>query len=189
NWQPVRTHETGLVSDIPHAARADCSPLLANRLLFFLMLPRPPRSTLFPYTTLFRSLTAKVANDIKRLGFAYATKAGITISAMDIKTPAAKAGILKAAERKLGDIDLQFRRGLITDDERYNQTVELWTTATDEVTAATMKSFDVLHPVYMMANSGARGNVQQIRQLAGMRGLMADPTGRIIDLPIKANFS
>ena len=134
-------------------------------------------------------LTAKVANDIKRLGFAYATKAGITISAMDIKTPAAKAGILKAAERKLGDIDLQFRRGLITDDERYNQTVELWTTATDEVTAATMKSFDVLHPVYMMANSGARGNVQQIRQLAGMRGLMADPTGRIIDLPIKANFS
>src|SRR5436305_2988920 len=134
-------------------------------------------------------LTARVANDIKRLGFAYATKAGITISAMDIKTPAGKAAILAGAEKKLGDIDQQFRRGLITDEERYNQTVDLWTQATEAVTAATMKSFDALHPVFMMANSGARGNIQQIRQLAGMRGLMADPTGRIIDLPIKANFS
>src|SRR5712692_7131777 len=133
--------------------------------------------------------TARVANEIKRLGFAYATKAGVTISAMDIKTPAEKSQIIGKAEKKLGDIDLQFRRGLITDDERYTQTVDLWTQATEEVTAATMKSFDELHPVFMMANSGARGNVQQIRQLAGMRGLMADPTGRIIDLPIKANFS
>src|SRR2546421_672552 len=134
-------------------------------------------------------LTARVANDIKRLGFAYATKAGITISAMDIKTPAGQGAVLAGAEKKLGDIDLQFKRGLITDDERYNQTVDLWTTATEEVTAATMKSFDALHPGVMIANSGARGNIQQIRQLAGMRGLMADPTGRIIDLPIKANFS
>src|SRR5207249_4045861 len=134
-------------------------------------------------------LTARVANDIKRVGFAYATKAGITISAMDIKTPAGKAAILAGAEKKLGDIDPQLKRGLITDDERYTQTVDLWTEATEEVTAATMKSFDALHPVFMMANSGARGNIQQIRQLAGMRGLMADPTGRIIDLPIKANFS
>jgi DNA-directed RNA polymerase subunit beta' len=133
--------------------------------------------------------TARVANEIKRLGFAYATKAGVTISAMDIKTPPEKAQIIGKAEKKLGDIDLQFRRGLITDDERYTQTVDLWTQATEEVTAATMKSFDELHPVFMMANSGARGNIQQIRQLAGMRGLMADPTGRIIDLPIKANFS
>src|SRR5438477_491333 len=134
-------------------------------------------------------LTARTANDIKRLGFAYATKAGITISAMDIKTPAGKADILAGAEKKLGTIDEQFKRGLITEDERYTQTVDLWTRATEEVTAATMKSFDSLHPVFMMANSGARGNIQQIRQLAGMRGLMADPTGRIIDLPIKANFS
>src|ERR1700724_3072157 len=103
-------------------------------------------------------LTARGANDIKRVGFAYATKAGITISAMDIKTPAGKAAILAGAEKKLGDIDLQFKRGLITDDERYTQTVDLWTEATEEVTAATMKSFDALHPVFMMANSGARGN-------------------------------
>src|SRR5438093_7267269 len=102
---------------------------------------------------------------------------------------AGTSSILADAEKKLGDIYLQFKRGLITDDERYPQTVGLWTQATEEVTAATMKSFDALHPVFMMANSGARGNIQQIRQLAGMRGLMADPTGRIIDLPIKANFS
>src|SRR5437667_125116 len=134
-------------------------------------------------------LTARVANDIRRVGFAYATKAGITISAMDIKTPAGKAAILAGAEKKLGGMQLQFKPGLITANERYTQTVDLWTEATEEVTAATMKSFDALHPVFMMANSGARGNIQQIRQLAGMRGLMADPTGRIIDLPIKANFS
>jgi DNA-directed RNA polymerase subunit beta' len=133
--------------------------------------------------------TAHIANDIKRLGFHYATKAGVTVSAMDIKTPAAKAEILGVAEKAVEAVDLQFRRGLITDDERYRTTVEIWTKATDDVTVATMASFDRFHSVLMMSQSGARGSTQQIRQLAGMRGLMADPTGRIIDLPIKANFS
>jgi DNA-directed RNA polymerase subunit beta' len=133
--------------------------------------------------------TALVVNDIKRLGFHYATKAGVTISAMDIKTPAGKAPIITAAEGEVEQVDLQFRRGLITDEERYVKTVELWTRATDQVTAVTMGSFDRFHSVLMMSQSGARGSTQQIRQLAGMRGLMADPTGRIIDLPIKANFS
>ncbi len=133
--------------------------------------------------------TAQIANDIKTLGFHYATRAGVTVSAMDIKTPAAKAGIINAAEKQVEDVDLQYRRGLITDEERYLKTVELWTKATDEVTKVTMDSFDRFHSVLMMSQSGARGSVQQIRQIAGMRGLMADPTGRIIDLPIKANFS
>ena len=133
--------------------------------------------------------TAQIVNDIKRLGFHYATKAGVTISAMDIKTPAAKAAIIGEAEKQVEEVDLQFRRGLITDDERYLKTVEIWTKATDDVTVATMSSFDRFHSVLMMSQSGARGSTQQIRQLAGMRGLMADPTGRIIDLPIKANFS
>jgi DNA-directed RNA polymerase subunit beta' len=133
--------------------------------------------------------TAQIANDIKRLGFHYATKAGVTVSAMDIKTPGAKAGILAGAEKQVEDVDLQYRRGLITDDERYLKTVEIWTKATDDVTDVTMKSFDRFHSVLMMSQSGARGSTQQIRQIAGMRGLMADPTGRIIDLPIKANFS
>ncbi len=134
-------------------------------------------------------VTARVVNDIKRLGFSFATRAGITISAMDIKTPSEKAGIIAKADKEVEEVDSQYRRGLITEDERYSKTVELWTRATDEVTAATMRTFDRFSSVYMMAESGARGNVQQIRQLAGMRGLMADPTGRIIDLPIKANFS
>ncbi|MHB8718750.1 MAG: DNA-directed RNA polymerase subunit beta' [Candidatus Dormibacteria bacterium] len=133
--------------------------------------------------------TAQIVNDIKRLGFHFATRAGVTVSAMDIKTPAAKQGILGAAEKHVEEVDLQYRRGLITDDERYLKTVEIWTKATDDVTDVTMKSFDRFHSVLMMSQSGARGSVQQIRQIAGMRGLMADPTGRIIDLPIKANFS
>ncbi|MGH7748985.1 MAG: DNA-directed RNA polymerase subunit beta', partial [Candidatus Dormibacteria bacterium] len=116
--------------------------------------------------------TAGIVNEIKRLGFHYATKAGVTISAMDIKTPPAKAGIIAGGEREVEAVDLQFRRGLITDDERYIKTVETWTRITDEVTKATMSSFDKFHSVLMMSQSGARGSVQQIRQLAGMRGLM-----------------
>ncbi|MHB8510123.1 MAG: DNA-directed RNA polymerase subunit beta' [Candidatus Dormibacteria bacterium] len=134
-------------------------------------------------------VTARVVNDIKRLGFTFATRAGVTISAMDIKTPAAKAGILATTDTAVSAVDNQFRRGLITDDERYEATVELWTKATQDVTDATMKAFDRFSPVFMMSTSGARGDIAQIRQLAGMRGLMADPTGRIIDLPIKSNFS
>ena len=133
--------------------------------------------------------TAQIVNDIKRLGFHYATKAGVTVAAMDIKTPERKAAIIAEADNEVGEVDLQYRRGLITDDERYLKTVEIWTRATDEVTRVTMSSFDRFHSVLMMSQSGARGSTQQIRQLAGMRGLMADPTGRIIDLPIKANFS
>ncbi|MFN2464129.1 MAG: DNA-directed RNA polymerase subunit beta' [Candidatus Dormibacteria bacterium] len=133
--------------------------------------------------------TARVVNDLKRIGFNFATRAGVTISAMDIKTPKEKAKIVSNAEHEVADVDMQFRRGLITEDERYEATVEKWTKATQDVTDATMKSFDRFSPVFMMSTSGARGDIQQIRQLAGMRGLMADPTGRIIDLPIKANFS
>jgi DNA-directed RNA polymerase subunit beta' len=133
--------------------------------------------------------TARVVNDLKRIGFNFATKAGVTISAMDIKTPKEKTKIVADADHDVSAVDMQFRRGLITDDERYEATVELWTKATQDVTDATMKSFDRFSPVFMMSTSGARGDIQQIRQLAGMRGLMADPTGRIIDLPIKANFS
>ncbi len=134
-------------------------------------------------------VTAEVVNDIKRVGFAFATKSGTTLSAMDIKTPPEKAGIIAAADGAVDEVTLQHRRGLITEDERYGKTVEIWTQATDAVTQATMRHFDTFSSVLLMSQSGARGSVQQIRQLAGMRGLMADPTGRIIDMPIKANFS
>jgi DNA-directed RNA polymerase subunit beta' len=134
-------------------------------------------------------VTAGVVNDIKRLGFDYATRSGVTLSAMDIKTPPEKAGIIAEADKQVDEVALQHRRGLITEDERYGKTVEIWTQATEKVTQATMAHFDPLSSVLMMSQSGARGTYQQIRQLAGMRGLMADPTGRIIDMPIKANFS
>jgi len=133
--------------------------------------------------------TAKVVDDIKRLGFAYATRAGITISAMDIPHPQSKDEILERTDKEVDEVERMFRRGVMTDDERYRKVIELWSKATEEVARATEDAFDKFSPIWMMMGSGARGNIQQVRQLAGMRGLMADPTGQIIDLPIKANFT
>jgi len=134
------------------------------------------------------SRTAGVLDNIKRLGYSFACRAGITVAISDINIPPAKKEILAATENRVDIVEKQYRRGLITEDERYKKTIELWTKATDDVTTAMMNNLDRFNPIYMMANSGARGNIQQIRQLAGMRGLMADPSGRIIDRPIKANF-
>lgn len=134
------------------------------------------------------TVTSRVLDDIKKKGFKYATKAGITIGVTDIEIPEDKEKILSEAEAKVDQVEMLYRRGLISEDERYEKTLEIWTHATDEVTDSLMESLDKFNSIYMMAHSGARGNKQQIRQLAGMRGLMADPSGRIIDLPIKANF-
>ncbi|CAB1129955.1 RNA polymerase (beta' subunit) [Candidatus Hydrogenisulfobacillus filiaventi] len=132
--------------------------------------------------------TAAILDRIKALGFHYATKAGVTIAVSDIQIPPEKAQILAEAEQKVEQVQRQYRRGLITADERYERVIEIWTEAKDRVTKALMDNMDRTNSVYMMATSGARGNVQQISQLAGMRGLMADPSGRIIELPIRANF-
>src|SRR5467141_2892894 len=134
-------------------------------------------------------VTAVVVNDIKRLGFRYATQAGITVSAMDIPHPDTKWQVIHATEKEVADVERMYRRGVMTDDERYRKVIELWQRAYEEVGNATEHAFDKFSPIWMMMGSGARGNIQQIRQLAGMRGLMADPTGRIIDLPIMANFT
>ena len=132
--------------------------------------------------------TAEVADAIKRIGFEYATKSGITIAIEDIKIPDKKAEILADADARVAQVERQFRRGLITDDERYNEVIEIWTKAKDDVTAAVRDALDPYGPVNLMATSGAKGNVQQISQMAGMRGLMADPSGRIIELPIRSSF-
>jgi len=132
--------------------------------------------------------TAKVLDRIKDLGFRYATRAGTTISLSDLQVDIGKDKILAEAESKVEEVETQFRRGLITWDERYERVVDVWTKATEDVSRNLMSSLDVFNPVYMMAISGARGNVAQLRQLAGMRGLMADPSGRIIELPVRANF-
>ena len=125
---------------------------------------------------------------IKELGFHFATQAGITISKNDIVIPEDKEKILEEYEDRVGKIETQFERGLITEEERHESIVNIWTEATDTVADAMEKTLYELNPIYMMANSGARGSFKQIRQLAGMRGLMANPKGEIMELPIKANF-
>ena len=125
---------------------------------------------------------------IKELGFHYATQAGITISKNDIVIPEDKEKILEEYEERVQKIELQFERGLITEEERHESIVNIWTEATDTVADAMERTLYELNPIYMMANSGARGSFKQIRQLAGMRGLMANPKGEIMELPIKANF-
>ncbi|WP_287154657.1 DNA-directed RNA polymerase subunit beta' [Candidatus Solincola tengchongensis] len=132
--------------------------------------------------------TAEILDNIKRIGFHYATRAGITIGISDITVPPDKDKILEEPEAEVERIEENYKRGLITDEERHQKVVELWTEATDRVTEAMEKAFDIFNPIYMMATSGARGNIKQIRQLAGMRGLVANPKGEIIDRPIKSNF-
>ncbi len=132
--------------------------------------------------------TAEVVDDVKRIGFQYCTKSGTTIAINDIKTPAEKAGLLEEADRRVGEIQDQYEMGLITEQERYDASVAVWTETTDKVQTAIQDGLDRYGSVYLMASSGAKGNIAQIRQMAGMRGLMSDPSGRIIDLPIRSSF-
>jgi DNA-directed RNA polymerase subunit beta' len=132
--------------------------------------------------------TAQVLDTIKRLGFRYATQSGTTIAISDITMPNEKDTILRGADEEVQRIERDYRRGLITDDERYNEVIEVWTKAKDQVTKAVAGVLDPFGPVAMMAQSGAKGNIQQISQMSGMRGLMADPSGRIIELPIRSSF-
>ncbi len=132
--------------------------------------------------------TAEILDQVKKLGFHYATRAGVTVAVDDIVIPPQKKEILLLAEEKVDNTEQQYAHGLITEKERYDRVIEIWGQAKDEVSKALMSGLDELNPIYMMAHSGARGNESQITQLAGMRGLMADPTGRIMDIPIKANF-
>jgi DNA-directed RNA polymerase subunit beta' len=141
------------------------------------------------YKHLGRQVTAEVVDNIKDLGFRYATRSGITIAVSDIRVPEEKAAILERTTSEVERAEQQYRRGLITSEELYNKTVELWTRATDEVTDAVKILLDPAEGLGAMARSGAtKGGINPIRQLAGMRGLMADPNGRIIPLPIRSNF-
>jgi DNA-directed RNA polymerase subunit beta' len=131
---------------------------------------------------------AGVIDRLKGLGFQYATKSGISIAMNDIEEPPQKVKLLEESDEKIGLIEDQFNRGLITEDEKYESTVQVWMEATDKVTDDISHSLDPYGSVYMMATSGAKGNISQIRQMAGMRGLMTDPSGRIIDFPIKSSL-
>ncbi len=134
------------------------------------------------------TITSNVLDRIKKLGFEYSTRGGITVGFQDITVPDEKPALIAEAENEVVKIDNLFRSGLFSDAERKQRVIQVWEHTTNSVTDALMKSLDEYNPIYMMANSGARGSTAQIRQLAGMRGLMADPSGEIIEVPIRANF-
>ena len=132
--------------------------------------------------------TAELANSLKNLGYKYATKSGTTISIADLQVPSVKKELLKDAEKEIEKSTNRYLKGEITEVERYTKVIDTWSETTEKLTAQVVENFDRLNPVYMMAFSGARGNLSQVSQLVGMRGLMADAQGQIIDLPIKSNF-
>ena len=138
------------------------------------------------------SVTVRMLDSIKELGFKYVTKFGATISMVDIVIPEEKKTLIDVANNQVTTIQNQYLQGHITQDERYNRVVEVWSKTNEDLTAVLMKNLkedrDGFNPVYMMANSGARGSRTQLRQLCGMRGLMAKPSGDIIELPIRSNF-
>ena len=140
------------------------------------------------YSILGNEGTADVLDQIKDLGFHYATKAGITIAISDVEVPENKNKIVADAEDMVELLEQQYMDGLITEEERYKNAVDIWTTANDNLTGDIQKNLRNYGGIYLMANSGAKGNIAQIKQMAGMRGLMSNPRGRIIDRPIKANF-
>ncbi len=132
--------------------------------------------------------TAEVLDDIKSIGYKYSTRAAMTVSISDMTVPPQKPQMIEEAQDTVDKIMRQYKRGLITDEERYKEVIETWKETDDELTAALLGGLDKYNNIFMMADSGARGSDKQIKQLAGMRGLMADTTGRTIELPIKSNF-
>jgi DNA-directed RNA polymerase subunit beta' len=132
--------------------------------------------------------TSKMLDRMKDLGFKYSTKAGITVGVADIVVLAEKKEIIDEAHIKVDNVMKQFRRGLITEDERYDRVISIWSAAKDTIQSKLMDSLANTNPIFMMSDSGARGNASNFTQLAGMRGLMANPAGRIIELPIISSF-
>ena len=133
--------------------------------------------------------SAEVIDYIKALGFKYSTLAGITFSMDDVKVPPAKKELLAEADEKVSNIRKQYARGLITNEERYNAVINVWEDTTKKVSNAMEENFDELNPIYMMVKSGARGNMNQLRQIAGIRGLMASTTGKAVEIPIRSSFA
>jgi len=140
------------------------------------------------FTRFGTSAAAEMADEIKRLGFKYATLAGVSIAIEDLVVPTKKKAIVEHATRQTQALEKRFRAGTISEKEKFIRSLDIWGAVTEEVTQEMLGELDKLNSVYMMAFSGARGNVQQVRQLSGIRGLMADPSGNIINIPIKTNF-
>ncbi|VWL85426.1 DNA-directed RNA polymerase subunit beta' [Oceanivirga miroungae] len=172
-----------------------------GRLIFSLMLPKEVRDysktygkkqiadlIMMLYKKYGSQKTSELLDKIKEFGYHYSTIAGVTVSVSDLEIPQSKKKLLEEADKAVKLVDEEYRSGKIINEERYRRTVEIWSNVTNKVTNDMMDNLDEFNPVYMMATSGARGSIAQMRQLGGMRGLMADTQGRIIDKPIKANF-
>ena len=132
--------------------------------------------------------TAELLDYIKATGYKYCTTAGMTVSIDDVKVPEEKKALLAEGQAQVDQVTKQYARGLITDNERYNSVIKIWEATTDKVANAMQKNFDDMNPIFMMSKSGARGNISQLRQVAGMRGLMASTTGKTVEIPIKSSF-
>lgn len=132
--------------------------------------------------------TSEVLDEIKAQGYKYSTKSGITVSVSDATIPPQKAEIIAKAEKKIDTVSEQYKMGLLSNSERYDAVLKTWTKATEDVSVALQKNLDRYNPIFMMADSGARGSMSQIRQLAGMRGLIANTSGKTIEIPIRANY-
>jgi len=173
----------------------------AGRIIFNRMLPKGMPFVNLPleksnlsrviadcYKLFGHDITVKLLDDVKKIGFENATLAGLSISIDDLLIPEDKKKVVSSSKKEVNSVEDQYRKGIITERERYNKIVDIWTHATDKVSDMIFKELDTFNPVFMMAHSGARGSKQQIRQLSGMRGLMAKPSGEIIETPITANF-
>ena len=132
--------------------------------------------------------TAELLDYIKQTGYSYCTTAGMTVSIDDVKVPDAKKDLLEQGQKDIDNITMQYQRGLITDNERYTSVIKIWEKVTNDVAKEMQDNFEETNPIYMMSKSGARGNVSQLRQVAGMRGLMASTTGKTVEIPIKSSF-
>jgi len=140
------------------------------------------------WNRLSNEATAEVLDSLKELGFHYATRSGTTIAMSDIEVPGSKPKLLQEAEEQVAIVENQYHRGLITEDERYSGVIEVWMDTTEKITDAISEGFDRYGGLYMMATSGAKGNISQIRQMAGIKGLMTNPSGKIMDFPIKSSL-
>ncbi len=200
----VGLHTPVLVAQVFESRPAPAEPVktTVGRALFNRIVPDPMRFINRPmakndlnneiarcYRMMGADVTVKFADDIKSLGFRYATLSGVTISVYDLTVPEAKEAIMAEATQQVSEIERQYRRGLLTEDEQYNRTIEIWSRAREDVSKAVSDNLDPYGPISVMAKSGAsKGGFGPIAQLSGMRGLMADPSGRIIPLPIRSNL-
>jgi DNA-directed RNA polymerase subunit beta' len=192
--EPVEYHKTDMETTVGRVLLNDILPPEMPFINGLLKKKGLTQLVQYCYLKLGLQATVKLLDDIKDLGFAAATRAGVSIGIDDMVVPESKARLVHEAERQVVEVQNQYQEGAITQGERYNKIIEIWNKVTDEVSAEMFRVMEQddragrLNPIYIMADSGARGSRQQIRQLSGMRGLMAKPNGEIIETPITANF-